>query len=219
MSLSPEDRKKLNTRRNIAAKKYRSGLGVKQIACDLGVSTSVVINDLQKFELHTVEYLSKQREAYVQERRERIADLVSEGLSTGQISERTGHSRSLVNADRKALGISASPGGVSDARRQAYRVAVETRRASVQKMLESGATLEAIAKKLDVSVQTIKRDLKALGLSAQTASSVQSKQDILLEELKWLFDGGTSVESASKSLGISEKRVKQYCNELGLLVK
>lgn len=212
MSPSPEQRIQIARRKALVVRMFLEGHSIPHIAKTVEASERLVLSDLRTKGLCTVDDLRKQREKYVQNRRERITDLVNEGLSSGEISERTGWSKSLVVHERKVMGIQTTAGGVTESRKQKYREAVDARRAKLQKMHARGASVQSMSEKFEVSAYTIKKDLRALGLN--NSRSVQLCNDELLEEFKWLIDGGVSSESAKKKLNLSDARMKQFCKAL-----
>lgn len=152
----------------------------------------------------------------VSARLEPVAELLAQGLTGPQISERLGISRNQLLRVRRLLG----PRGVlqqTGARNKGPGPLVSARRAKVLELRKQGLTGPQIAERLGVSLATVASDVTALGASGGMHRG-RIKRELTADHLaqaRAMIADGYALITAARKLGFSPKRMAAAIGHVG----
>lgn len=151
----------VRARRSEVARLWREGLTAPEIAKRLGASRATVSMDIHHLRQSGVDLPRRKShpvDARVKARRERVATLWRQGLTSSEITEATGFPQAKVLTDLRWLRVRGDI-PAHDPYDHPDRVA---RRATVGDLWEAGHKADEIAAKLGVRRSTLYKDLERL---------------------------------------------------------
>lgn len=218
IQLRTDDKKqKISERRNRIAKLYKSGKTLKDIANELGVSTSTVNSDIQYLrENGIIQLRTGNKESEATERREKVAKLYNSGKTLKEIAQEVGISISTVHADVKYL----RKEGIVEKRNtldEQIEERITERRGKVAKLYNSGKSLKEIANELGISTSTLHLDLQYLNTkgiiqlkSKQEGQTINKRRN----QVAILYNEGKTPKEIAQELGITIAVAKNDINYL-----
>lgn len=187
---------------------YDTGLSLRQVARQLGVSTKYVYTRLIRAGHERRPARTPEKQVDVTE----IVRLYDSGLSIADVADRLGVSTGLVRDRLRTAGQVTRPGG-------AHRREFDT--VAARQLYESGLTLKQVAAMLGVADATVRARFRETGVPVRPHGEHLGRigrarrLDVDVTEVVRLYDSGLPMAEIADRLGVSGQTIRARLAEMG----